>query len=48
MVKKNTSFNLETELLKEIKIQATREEITQTELITRYLKAGLRNDGVEI
>ena len=48
MVKKNTSFNLETELLKEINIQATREEITQTELITRYLKAVLRNDGVEI
>ena len=48
MVKKNTSFNLESELLKEIKLQAIKKEITQTELITRYLKAGLRNDGVEI
>lgn len=48
MVKRNTSFNLESELLKEIKLQATREEITQTELITRYLTVGLRNDGVEI
>lgn len=48
MVKKNTSFNLDTELLKEIKIQATREEITQTELITRYLKAGLKKDGVDL
>lgn len=48
MAKRNTSFNLESELLKEIKLQATREEITQTELITRYLKAGLKNDGVEI
>lgn len=48
MVKKNTSFNLETELLTEIKLQAVREGITQTELITRYLKAGLKMDGVEI
>ncbi len=48
MAKRNTSFNLESELLKEIKLQATREEITQTELITRYLKAGLKNDGIEI
>lgn len=48
MVKRNTSFNLESELLKEIKLQATREEITQTELITRYLKAGLKKDGVDI
>ena len=46
--KKNTSFNLEVELLKQIKLQAIREEITQTELITRYLKAGLKMDGVEI
>ena len=30
------------------KIQAIKEEITQTELITRYLTNGLRNDGVEI
>ncbi len=48
MAKKNTSFNLDTELLKEIKIQAVKEGITQTELITRYLTAGLQNDGVEI
>jgi len=48
MVKKNTSFNLETELLKELKIQAVKEGITQTELITRYLTNGLKSDGVEI
>lgn len=48
MAKKNTTLYLDTKLLKKIKFQAVKEEITQTELITRYLTAGLKNDGVEI
>lgn len=48
MVKKNTTLYLDTSLLKEIKIQAIREDLTQTALITKYLKDGLKNDGVEL
>ena len=48
MAIKVTSFKLDTEIMKKIKITATEKEITQTELVTQYLKAGLRNDGVEI
>jgi len=44
MVLKTTSFKLDSELLKEIKIKATQREITQAELITEYLKQGLKND----
>jgi len=48
MAKKNTTLYLDTEILKKIKFQAVKKEITQTELITRYLTDGLKNDGVEI
>lgn len=48
MVVKVTSFKIESEILKQIKIKATEKEITQTELITEYLKQGLLKDGVII
>lgn len=46
MVLRTTSFKLDSELLKQIKIKATEKEITQSELITDYLKQGLIKDGV--
>ena len=48
MVVKVTSFKLDTEIMKKLKITATEKEITQTELITQYLKEGLKKDGVDI
>ena len=36
------------EILEEIKIKAIKDKITQTELINKYIIAGLRNDGVKI
>lgn len=48
MVKKNTTLYLDKNLLKTIKIQAVKEDLTQTDLITRYLIDGLKNDGVEL
>ena len=48
MVVKVTSFKIENEILKQIKIKATEKEITQTELITEYLKQGLLKDSVKI
>lgn len=44
MVTKTTSFKLDTDLLKQIKIRATEKEITQSELVTTYLKNGLKYD----
>ncbi|MBR0473354.1 MAG: hypothetical protein IJI98_11755 [Methanosphaera sp.] len=44
MVTKKTSFKLDSELLKQIKIRATEKEITQSELVTKYLKNGLKYD----
>jgi hypothetical protein len=44
MVTKTTSFKLDTDLLKQIKIRATEKEITQSELVTIYLKNGLKYD----
>jgi hypothetical protein len=41
---KTTSFKLDSELLKQIKIRATEKEITQSELITKYLIMGLKQD----
>lgn len=46
MAMKTTSFKLDSELLKQIKLKAIEKEITQTELITRYLKQGLLMDSV--
>lgn len=42
-----TSFKIDVEIMKQIKIKATEKEITQTELITEYLKQGLLKDGVK-
>lgn len=47
MVMKTTSFKLDVELLKQIKIRATEKEITQSELVTFYLKNGLKYDFSE-
>ena len=44
MAIKVTSFKLDTELMKKLKIKATEKEITQTELVTKYLEYGLEND----
>ena len=38
MVMKTTSFKLDTDLLKQIKLRAIEKDITQSELITIYLK----------
>ena len=46
MAVKMTSFNIDSEIMKKIKLLATEQEITQTELITRYLIQGLKNDGI--
>ena len=48
METKVTSLRLETEVRKHIKLMAYQKDITQTELINKYLKDGLRNDGVDI
>ncbi|MDO5818772.1 MAG: hypothetical protein Q4P11_00400 [Methanobrevibacter sp.] len=45
MAVKTTSFKLDSELLKQIKIKATEKEITQSELITDYLLKGLKEDN---
>lgn len=44
MVTKTTSFKLDSDLLKQIKIRAAEKDITQSELVTIYLKNGLRYD----
>lgn len=44
MVTKTTSFKLDNDLLKQIKIRAAEKDITQSELVTIYLKNGLRYD----
>ena len=41
---KTTSFKLDSELIKRIKIKATEKEITQSELVTTYLLNGLKQD----
>ena len=44
MVKKNTSFNLDEDLLTEIKIKAVKKKTTQTKLVEEYLMKGLKED----
>lgn len=44
MVKKNTSFNLDEDLLTEIKIKAVKKKTTQTKLVEEYLRKGLKED----
>ena len=41
---KTTSFKLDSELLKRIKIKAIEKDITQSELVTTYLLNGLKED----
>lgn len=48
METKVTSIRLEIELKKQIKLMATKKDITQSELINKYLQEGLRKDGVEL
>jgi len=47
MVMKTTSFKLDSELLKQIKIRAAEKDMTQSELVTFYLKNGLKYDFSE-
>ena len=44
MVVKVTSFKIDEELIKQIKIKAIEKGITQTELISEYLEQGIKND----
>ena len=44
MVVKVTSFKIDEELIKQIKIKAIERGITQTELISEYLEQGIKND----
>ena len=48
MALKNTTIRVKEKVLEEIKIKAVRDNITQTELINKYLIAGLKNDGIDI
>ena len=41
---KTTSFKLDSELLKRIKIKAIEKDMTQSELVTTYLLNGLKED----
>lgn len=45
---KVTSIRIETELKKQIKLMAIKKDITQTELISKYLQEGLKKDGIEL
>jgi len=45
---KNTTIRVKENVLEEIKVKAIRDNITQTELINRYLIAGLKKDGIDI
>ena len=51
MVSKVTSFKLNVDLVKQLKIQAIKEDKTATELLEQYITAGLKNnneDNIEI
>ena len=41
---KKTSFNFDSELLKELKLQSFESDVTQTELIHKYIRYGLMMD----
>jgi len=41
---KKASFNIDTDLLKQLKFKAVEMDTTQTELLTKYLKEGLKNE----
>lgn len=45
--KKKTSFSLEPGLVKELKLRAVHLETTQTELVEKYIREGLKKDVVE-
>jgi len=42
--KVKTTLNLDTDIIKAIKIVALNKDTTQTEIINEYLKQGLRNE----
>ena len=42
---KRTSFNVDTELMKQLKMKAAELETTQTKLIHRYLREGIERDS---
>lgn len=41
---KKVSYNLPVDLIKELKLQAVKEDTTQKELIIKYLKQGLKQN----
>lgn len=46
MTRKKASFNLDTKLLKELKLTAVKLDKTQTELVEKYIKQGLGSENV--
>lgn len=44
MAIKTTSFKLDSELLKELKIEAIRKDIQLSELVDEYLREGLKRE----
>lgn len=47
MVVKTTSFKLDTELVKELKIIAIKRDMQLTELVIEYLKKGIENEQIK-
>lgn len=48
MVKVSTSMRIEDKMLKALKRLAFENETTQTELINKYIKSGLKKDGINV
>lgn len=46
MTRKKASFNLDTKLLKELKLTAVKLDKTQTKLVEKYIKQGLESENV--
>lgn len=44
MVSKNITFNIDEDLAYELKLAATVQKTTQKDLLTRYIKEGLKRD----
>lgn len=47
MVSKNITFNIDEDLAYKLKLEATVQKTTQKDLLTRYIKEGLKRDKKE-
>ena len=45
MVKKQKNFRIEDDLIQKVKMKAVELKTTESELVTRYIEDGLRNDN---